>query len=155
MAFADYTTATTINSTVPDLSRFQAHGGKLLQWHGWDDPAIAPRSSINYFESVVDAQGNLHRTQEFFRLFLLPGVLHCGGGPGPNVFDFVTPLVSWVETGRAPDRVIATKYVNDTPPNVQTTRPICAFPDFAEFTHRGSSNDASSFICRPHQGEGH
>ncbi len=153
VAFADYTTATTINSTSPDLSRFRAHGGKLLEWHGWDDPAIAPRSAIHYFDSVVAAQGTLERTQEFFRLFLLPGVLHCGGGPGPNSFDFVTPLVNWVEQGTAPERVIATKYVGDNPANgVQMTRPICSFPDFAEYVGHGSTNDASNFICRPHLG---
>jgi feruloyl esterase len=147
-AFADYTVATTINSTAFDLSRFRAHGGKLAQWHGWDDPAIAPRSSIRSFESVVALQGSLPRTQEFYRLFLLPGVLHCGGGPGPNSFDFLTPLVRWVEQGVAPERVVATKYVGDDPSKgVQMTRPICPFPKFAQFTGRGSSNAAASFVC--------
>ena len=157
VSFADNTTAGTINSTSADLSRFKAHGGKLLQWHGWDDPAIAPRSSINYFERVVAAQSSgegdeaLERTQSFFRLFLAPGVLHCGGGPGPNVFDTLTPLVRWVEQGTAPERIVATKFAGDNPAaKVLTTRPLCPFPQFAEYTGRGNTNDATNFVCREH-----
>src|SRR6267143_1320030 len=153
VAFADATTAGTINSTDPDLSRFRARGGKLLEWFGWDDPAIPPRSAINYFESVVARSGGeraLQQTQEFFRLFLAPGVLHCGGGPGPNVFDVLTPLVRWVEHGDAPERITATKYVSDTPPNVAMTRPLCPFPKFAEYKGKGDKNDAASFVCKAH-----
>ena len=155
VSFADHTTAGTINSTDPDLSRFRAHGGKLLQWHGWDDPAISPRSSIAYFESVAARAGRgddaLQRTQDFYRLFLAPGVLHCGGGPGPNVFDTLTPLVRWAEQGEAPQRILATKFAGDNPANgVAMTRPLCPFPQFAEFKGRGSTNDAANFVCRAH-----
>ena len=160
VSFADNTTAGTINSTDPDLRRFRAHGGKLIQWHGWDDPAIAPRSSINYFESVAAGAGHgedaLRETQEFYRLFLAPGVLHCGGGPGPNVFDTVTPLVQWVEQGIAPRRIVATKYVGDDPTKgVAMTRPLCPFPQFAEHKGKGSTNDAANFVCKAHDGDGH
>ena len=153
VSFADNTRAGTINSTDLDLSRFRAHGGKLIQWHGWDDPAIAPRSSINYFENVVARSGNgdraLRETQAFFRLFLAPGVLHCGGGPGPNVFDTVTPLVKWVEQGAAPERITATKYNGDNPANgVAMTRPLCPFPQFAEHKGNGSTNAAENFVCK-------
>ena len=160
VSFADNTTAGTINSTDPDLSRFRAHGGKLLQWHGWDDPAIAPRSSINYFESVVARSGRgdraLRETQDFYRLFLAPGVLHCGGGPGPNVFDTVAPLVQWVEHGVAPERITATKFNADDPTKgVLMTRPLCPFPQFAEHKGKGSTADAASFVCRAHDERDH
>ena len=160
VSFADRTTAGTINSTSPDLSRFRAHGGKLIQWHGWDDPAIAPRSSIDYFESVLARSGRgdraLRETQEFYRLFLAPGVLHCGGGPGPNVFDTVAPLVQWVENGVAPQRITATKYNGDNPANgVAMTRPLCPFPQFAEHKGHGSTNDAASFVCKEENDDGH
>jgi feruloyl esterase len=160
VSFADNTTAGTINSTDPDLSRFRAHGGKLIEWHGWDDPAIAPRSAIGYFQSVVDRSGQgeraLRETQEFFRLFLAPGVLHCGGGPGPNVFDTVAPLVRWVEQGVAPDRILATKYNGDNPANgVAMTRPLCSFPQFAEHKGKGSTNDAANFVCKAQGGDDH
>jgi len=159
VSFADNTTAGTINSTDPDLSRFRAHGGKLIQWHGWDDPAIAARSSINYFQSVVARSGNgdraLREIQEFFRLFLAPGVLHCGGGPGPNVFDTVTPLVQWVEQGVAPERITATKFNGDNPANgVLITRPLCPFPQFAEHKGKGSTNDAANFVCKAQGADG-
>ncbi|MGZ6123651.1 MAG: tannase/feruloyl esterase family alpha/beta hydrolase [Myxococcales bacterium] len=160
VSFADNTTAGTINSTDPDLSRFRAHGGRLIQWHGWDDPAIAPRSSINYFQGVVARSGNgdraLRETQDFYRLFLAPGVLHCGGGPGPNVFDTVSPLVQWVEQGRAPERITATKYNGDDPTKgVAMTRPLCPFPQFAEHKGKGSTNDAANFVCRAHDDGDH
>jgi feruloyl esterase len=157
VSFSDHTTAGTINSTDADLSRFKAHGGKLIQWHGWDDPAIAPRNSINYFESVVAAQsrgedeGGLQTTQSFFRLFLAPGVLHCGGGPGPNVFDTVAPLVEWVEQGKAPERIIATKFTGDNPANgVQMTRPRSGSLMVAEYWGKGSTNAAANFACEVH-----
>ena len=96
-------------------------------------------------------EGGLETTQSFFRLFLAPGVLHCGGGPGPNVFDTVAPLVDWVEQGKAPERIIATKFVGDNPANgVQMTRPLCAFPKFAEYEGKGSTNDAANFGCEVH-----
>ena len=157
VAFADATTAGTINSTDPDLSRFRARGGKLLEWFGWDDPAIPPRSAINYFQSVVARSGQgedaLQHTQEFFRLFLAPGVLHCGGGPGPNAFDVLAPLVQWAERGDAPERITATKYVGDNPANgVAMTRPLCPFPKFAEYKGKGDKNVAASFVCKAHDG---
>jgi feruloyl esterase len=83
-------------------------------------------------------------------LFLAPGVLHCGGGPGPNAFDVLSPLVQWVEHGDAPERITASKYVGDAPPNVAMTRPLCPFPKFAEYKGKGDKNDAASFVCKAH-----
>jgi feruloyl esterase len=157
-AFADATTAGTFNSNNPDLSRFKAHGGKLIQWHGWDDPAISARDSIRYYESVVTQQSNgsnaqgdsaLRETQTFYRLFMAPGVLHCGGGPGPNTFDVLGPLVKWVENGTAPEQIIATKFNGDNPANgVATRRPLCLYPAVAEFKGKGDPNDAANFDCK-------
>jgi feruloyl esterase len=78
---------------------------------------------------------------------MVPGMFHCSGGPGPNVFDALTPLVTWVETGVAPETIVATKFVNDTPPTVQMTRPLCVFPKVAKYNGSGSTSIAANFTC--------
>jgi feruloyl esterase len=158
---ADAKLAGLLNSTNPDLSRLEARGAKMIMYHGWEDGAISPFNAINYYESVVATQrsgrghgegkdqGALRRTQEFFRLFMVPGMLHCGAGPGPNSFDSVTALANWVERGRAPDRIVATKYRNDDPASgVVRTRPLCPFPQIAVYKGHGSTDAASNFECR-------
>src|SRR5262249_56041862 len=114
---------------------------------------VGAGSASKYGEGVVGRCGKgeraLGETQTFFRLFLAPGVLHCGGGPGPNVFDTVAPLVKWVEQGVAPERITATKYNGDNPANgVAMTRPLCPFPQFAEHKGKGSTNAAENFVCK-------
>ena len=94
--------ATLLNATNPDLTRFRGRGGKILMYFGWADPALNPMMGVNYYEQVRQTMGA--GTGEFFRLFMMPGVLHCSGGLGPSVFDSITPLVDWVERGTAPDR---------------------------------------------------
>jgi tannase/feruloyl esterase len=144
------TLASVLNSIDPDLMKFQARGGKLIQYHGFSDPEVPPLTSINYFESVVkfpDASPQW-MTQEFYRLFMVPGMNHCKGGPGANVFDMLTPLVHWVEDDIAPERVIATHYVNNNPAQgVQFTRPLCPYPKEAEYKG-GNTNDAANFFCK-------
>lgn len=144
-----------------DLSAFREHGGKLILYHGWADPLIPSANTIDYFNALVadgrggfqnaglEAGGNpaLQRTQSYARLFMVPGMYHCSGGPGPNVFDALTPLVTWVEAGNAPDTILATKFVNDTPPDVQMTRPLCVFPKVAKYNGSGSTSDAANFTC--------
>jgi feruloyl esterase len=163
--------ASVLNSTNPDLSAFQSHGGKLIHYHGWNDPAIGPRNSINYYESVASVQRpgkghgkgedkvGLRRTQDFYRLFMVPGMLHCGGGPGPNNFGQGTPLADadhdvvkaleqWVEHGIAPDRIVSTKFIDDNPASgVALTRPLCPYPQVALWTGIGDTNDAANFVC--------
>jgi feruloyl esterase len=153
--------AAVLNATSTDLSEFREHGGKLLMYHGWADPLIPPQSSINYFNALVangrggfqqasfggDGNPQLQRTQSYARLFMVPGMYHCSGGPGPNVFDALTPLVSWVETGAAPETIAATKFVDDTPPAVQMTRPLCLYPKIAKYRGSGNTNIAANFIC--------
>src|SRR3989440_2893450 len=150
-----------LNATSTDLSEFREHGGKLIMYHGWADPLIPSQSSINYFKALVKDhdQGfqpasfdmgrdpNLQRTQSHARLFMVPGMYHCSGGPGPNTFDALTPLVNWVEKGTAPDSILATKFVNDTPPTVAMTRPLCVFPKVAKYNGSGSTDMAQNFTC--------
>jgi len=144
------TLASVLNSINPDLWPFWAQGGKLIQYHGFSDPNVPPETSVNYFESVVNfPDGSLERTQEFYRLFMVPGMNHCKDGPGANVFDMLTPLVQWVEEGIAPESVIATHYVNNTPAQgVAFTRPLCSYPQEAEYKGSGNTNDAANFVCK-------
>lgn len=144
------TLASVLNSINPDLSQFQAHGGKLIQYHGFSDPEVPPLTSINYFESVVSfPDESTQWTQEYYRLFMVPGMNHCKGGPGANVFDMLTPLVQWVEDDVAPSRIIATHYVNNDPTqSVQFTRPLCSYPQEAVYKGSGNTNDAANFVCK-------
>jgi hypothetical protein len=150
--------AKALNATSTDLSEFREHGGKLIMYHGWADPLIPSQSSINYFNALVKGDGDhpmparlddddpsLKRTQDYARL--VPGMFHCSGGPGPNVFDALTPLVTWVETGVAPQTITATKFVNDTPPAVEMTRPLCVYPKVAKYNGNGSTGIAANFTC--------
>jgi feruloyl esterase len=159
--------AAALNADSTDLGRFRDHGGKLILYHGWADPLIPSQSSINYFNALVRnhsdglqpasyaGEGNeaLRLTQRYARLFMVPGMYHCSGGPGPNTFDALTPLVSWVEAGVAPETITATKFVDDTQPAVAMTRPLCVFPDVAKYNGSGSTSLATSFTCVPGEPE--
>lgn len=119
-----------IDATDPDLRPFRRSGGKLLMYAGWADPVVSAYDTIDYYRQVVRATsgGRAHETGEFARLFLVPGMTHCGGGPGPNTFDKLTPIARWVERGTAPAEIVATKYVNDDPADgVATTRSLVPF----------------------------
>jgi len=122
----------------PDISAFVKRGGKLLLWHGFNDPGPSPLSSIAYFEAVQKA---VPASKESVRLFLAPGVLHCGGGAGPDRFDALTALEQWVEKGRAPASMIATKA------NSPLSRPVCPYPQVARYKGSGDTNDAANFSC--------
>jgi Tannase and feruloyl esterase len=157
---ADERTARNLNATDPDLSRFRAHGGKLILYHGWSDAAIAAPNTINYYQSVVSKMGS-GETAGFVRLFMVPGMQHCGGGSGPNSFgqfgpamgdadhDVEAALERWVEQGTAPERIIATKHKNDQDPtsDVVRTRPLCMYPAEARYKGSGSTDDAANFSC--------
>ena len=138
------------NATDPDLRPFRAHGGKLIQYHGWSDPDIPPANSINYFESVVRRVGGrrnmtaLQDTQDFYRLFMVPGMQHCAGGPGPSRFDALTALEQWVEQSKAPEQIVAAHVTNNV---VDRTRPLCPFPETAKYKGTGSTDDAGNFVC--------
>jgi feruloyl esterase len=153
---ADAKYAPTLAATNPDLRAFRARGGKLIQYHGWDDQLITPLFSVGYYDSVVaralgageatrDSAAALRDVQAFYRLYMVPGMAHCGGGPGPNVFDAEHALEVWVERGVAPDTLIATHYTNRQP---DRRRPLCPYPKVAVYKGEGDVNDASSFECR-------
>ena len=145
LALANKVDAGTINAVNPDLTRFAAHGGKLLLYHGWSDGSVPPRASVNYYTSVVKTMGGPAKTGEWVRLFMAPGMGHCGGGEGPNTFDAVTALEQWVEQGRAPDRIIASR-VNGA--LVERSRPLCPYPQVPTYIGTGSIDEAASFVCK-------
>ncbi|HEY7338855.1 MAG TPA: tannase/feruloyl esterase family alpha/beta hydrolase [Bryobacteraceae bacterium] len=147
--YIDQTLGPIFNNMNPDLSAFRAHGGKLIQYHGYSDPDISPLNSINYYESVVrlDNRGaarGLADTKSFYRLFMVPGMYHCRGGPGPDTFDSVKALEDWVERGAAPDRIVASHSTNGA---VDRTRPLCPYPQDAEWKGSGSTDRAENFAC--------
>jgi Tannase and feruloyl esterase len=137
--------AGTINALDPDLSAFFARGGKLIHYHGWSDPQISPGNSTQYFTRVATAAGGASAVAANYRLFMAPGMGHCGGGEGPNTFDMIGALEQWVEAGKAPDRIVASHSVDG---RVDRTRPLCPFPQVAEYIGSGSPNDAANFVCK-------
>jgi feruloyl esterase len=150
--FADAKLGKMLDAFDPDLTSFERRGGKLILYHGWSDPSISPLNTINYYESVVSflqGQDGRQRAQQragqFMRLFMVPGMLHCSGGPGPNRFDMLTALEEWREKGLAPERVVASHATNGV---TDRTRPLCVYPKVAVYHGRGSTDDAASFACR-------
>jgi feruloyl esterase len=133
-----------LDSTNPDLTPFKKRGGKLIMYHGWIDQNIASRNSIRYFESVQQKMGGEKATGDFLRLFMAPGMGHCGGGPGPNTLDALSSLEQWVEKGKAPDSIIATHSAGG---KVDRARPLCPYPQFAKYKGMGSTDDPANFIC--------
>jgi feruloyl esterase len=145
IAMTDAKAASTFNSDNPDLSAFRARGGKLIQYHGWADPAIPALDSVDYWRLVQKTMGP---TGNFYRLFMAPGMLHCGGGPGPNVLATLPAITDWVEQNRAPEILLATKYRNnDSAAGIERERPLCAFPGRAELIAKGDKTKAASFRC--------
>jgi Tannase and feruloyl esterase len=134
------------DATNPDLSAFRAAGGRLLMWHGWSDQHISPLNSIVYYQAVEKLMGAGH-VRRFVRLFLIPGVYHCGGGD-LSQFDVLTPLMTWVEGGVAPDRLLASQVRSSGQgaPRVVRTRPVFPFPEVARYRGKGSIDDPASFV---------
>jgi feruloyl esterase len=166
VAVAAEKAGTVLNATNPDLRSFRAHGGKLIQYHGWADAAIAPLGSIEYYDKVrsffskyPDARNTSRTVTDFYRLFMVPGMGHCGGGIGPNNFgnrgnrfngdperDLLSALERWVEKGVAPERFIGTGNVGGDPAKT-LTRPLCPYPQVARYNGSGDPNHAASFTC--------
>ena len=136
------TMASVVNAT-PNIKAFNARGGKLLIWQGWDDEQVHSLGSIDYYDKVVAANTKAE-TDKFFRLFMMPGVAHCGGGPGPDTINTLTALERWVEQGIAPNQIIASKVTGGT---VTRTRPLCPYPQVAKYNGTGSIDAAASFTC--------
>ena len=125
-----------------DLSKFRKHGGKLLMTYGWADPILEPMAGVNYYERALATNGPT--TPDFFRLFMVPGMSHCGGGIGPDRHDPVTAMVNWVEKDKAPASMVASRVVDN---KVVRTRPLCAYPQVARYVGDGSIDDAANFRC--------
>lgn len=168
VTLVDENFAAVFNSTNPDLSEFKRHGGKLIMYHGNADPLIPPANTINYYQSVASTEASyrlthstalaISETQQFFRLFLVPGMYHCAGGPGANVFngvsnqgnptdpdhDILSALDLWVASHQAPEQIIAS---NQTNGSINFTRPLCPYPQNARYKGSGSTSDAANFVC--------
>jgi len=137
--------ASFIEASNPDLSKFKARGGKLLLWHGWADPGPAPENTIDYYSAAAKAAGGGSQ-EDWMRLFLMPGVAHCGGGVGPDQADFLGAIERWREQGTAPSQITASRNPGRgglTP----MTRPLCPFPQIAKYKGTGSTDDAANFVC--------
>jgi Tannase and feruloyl esterase len=134
-----------LNATNPDLREFRGRGGKLIQYHGWNDQLISAENSVNYYDSVEKLFGSPDEVRSFYRLFMAPGMAHCSGGTGPNTFDMQPLLEQWVERGVAPDRVIATRAINGV---VDRSRPLCVYPKVATYAGSGDTNEAANFVCK-------
>jgi feruloyl esterase len=130
------------NAKDPDLSEFRARGGKILMTYGWADSILQPLMGVSYYERAVEVNGP--DTPDFFRLFMAPGMAHCGGGIGPDRHDPVTAIIDWVEADEAPDSIIASKVVDGA---VTRSRPLCPYPQVARHTGSGSIDDAANFRC--------
>ena len=143
LKITDEKVGTIINATNPDLSAFKAHGGKLLLYHGWNDTAISPGNSINYYESVLKKMGGKQDT--FVRLFMAPGMQHCGNGPGPNQINYMAVMERWRESNITPDTMTAYHVANN---RVDMVRPLCPYPAVATYKGTGSPNDAANFTCK-------
>jgi feruloyl esterase len=124
-----------------DLSKFSKRSGKLIMTYGWADQILQPLMGVNYYESVSAKNKN---AADFARLFMVPGMAHCGGGIGPDRNDAVTAVIDWVEKGKAPDQIIASKVTNG---QVVRTRPLCPYPQVARYKGQGSIDDAANFSC--------
>ena len=137
-----------------DYRRFARGGSKLIVYSGQADPVFSSKYHVRWYERLIDDNGGLRRTQDFARLFVVPGMNHCGGGPSTSLFDAFSALVQWVERDKAPDRLIGTA-ASDTPwPG--RTRPLCAYPQQARYKGQGSIDNAANFVCvTPRDRDGH
>ena len=151
-------TAADLDSTKPDLSKFAARGGKLILYHGWNDPAISPWNTIAYYQSVKKQMGD-QSADSFIRLYMVPGVEHCTGGPGADAFGqlgaptakgtkygIFDALQDWVEKGTPATTVFATKYASGKK-TVLMTRPLCPYPKVAKYNGSGDTCDSANFTC--------
>jgi feruloyl esterase len=156
---ADEKTAQILNATEANLAPFKARGGKLILYHGWNDPAISAVNTVNYYNDVINRM-SAQETEAFVRLYMVPGMQHCGGGPGPDSFgqggfgakdaqhNMALGVEQWVEKGIAPTAIVATKYGGGDPAKgVKMTRPLCPYPQIAKYKGKGDVHDAGNFVC--------
>jgi feruloyl esterase len=145
MALVDGIEKGNINAMDPNLKPFLSRGGKLIQYHGWADQQIPPGTSPEYYASVTRALGGADKVNSGYRLFMVPGMGHCGGGDGTATFDMLAALEQWVEKGAAPDQIPASRVVDG---RADRTRPLCQYPQVASYKGSGNTDDASNFVCK-------
>jgi feruloyl esterase len=134
-----------VDAVDPDLGKFKKDGGKLLITHGWSDTGISPETTVWYYESVLDKMGK--NQSDWMRLFMVPGMGHCGGGPGINTFDSIGALEQWVEKGIAPAQMLGTGAQG-------LTRPLCPYPQYADYKGSGDLKKAENWVCKAPDGGG-
>jgi feruloyl esterase len=142
---AEKALANNMDATNANLKPFVNRGGKLIMYHGWNDPGIPPMNSVQYYKNVAEALGGTSKTTNSVRLFMIPGMNHCAGGDGTDRFDGIGALARWVENGQAPDQIIAS---HQTAGKVDRTRPLCPYPQVAIYRGSGSTDDAANFLCK-------
>jgi len=128
--------------TAPDLKAFEKNGGKLIVYHGWMDAPVSSYGTVDYWAQVVKRQGGEEKVDDFFRLYMIPGMFHCRGGGVPDKFDFLGPIVAWVEKDEAPVRVVSRQIEND---KVVRSRPLFPYPSYAKYTGQGDVNDEKNW----------
>lgn len=133
-----------LDATIPDLTAVKMRGAKIVHYHGWSDPSVTAKMSVNYYEAAMKTMGE-KETKDFYRFFPVPGMFHCGGGPGCGNVDWLTAVVNWVEHGKAPEMLVGAHIEGG---KTTRTRPICMYPTQAVYKGSGSIDEAANFTCQ-------
>ena len=132
-----------LNALNPDLMPLKKRGGKIVQYSGWADQQVNPLPGIEYYETVSQRMGAA-ATRDFYRLFMVPGMFHCNGGPGCSSVDWLTPLIEWVEKSKPPDQIASAHLEAE---QTKRTRPLCPYPEVAKYKGSGSIDHTANFAC--------
>jgi tannase/feruloyl esterase len=144
LAIAEKAGQGTLSAVDPNLTAFAERGGKLIMYHGWSDPSIAPQASVNFYTNALRTTKAPASTSTWLRLYMVPGMGHCGGGEGPDTFDTMSALDSWVDNRQLPQRIEASKIADG---KITRTRPLCPYPQVARYKGTGSIDETANFAC--------